>query len=41
MPNGREVVEEMAAGGWERVGEVEFAVELESGPTPGSRSPPR
>ena len=37
MPNGREVVEEMAAGGWERVGEVEFAVELETWPD--SREP--
>ena len=30
MPNGREVVEEMADAGWERVGDVEFAVELET-----------
>jgi D-aminopeptidase len=30
MPNGRDVVEDMAGGGWERVGDVEFAVELET-----------
>ncbi len=30
MPNGRDVVEEMADAGWERVGDVEFAVELET-----------
>jgi hypothetical protein len=30
MPNGRDVVEDMVAGGWERVGDVEFAVELET-----------
>jgi D-amino peptidase len=30
MPNGRDVVEEMAGGGWARVGDVEFAVELET-----------
>jgi D-aminopeptidase len=37
MPNGRDVVEEMAGAGWERVGEVEFAVELETWPD--SREP--
>jgi D-amino peptidase len=37
MPNGRDVVEEMAGGGWARVGEVEFAVELEAWPD--SRAP--
>ena len=30
MPNGGDVVEEMAAAGWTRTGDVEFAVELES-----------
>jgi D-amino peptidase len=30
MPNGRDVVEDMAGGGWERVGDVEFGVELET-----------
>src|SRR5207342_2461583 len=30
MPNGRDVVEDMADAGWTRVGEVEFAVELET-----------
>ncbi len=30
MPNGREVVEQMAGAGWARVGDVEFAVELET-----------
>jgi D-aminopeptidase len=30
MPNGRDVVEELAAAGWARVGDVEFAVELET-----------
>jgi hypothetical protein len=30
MPNGGDVVEEMARGGWTRTGEVEFAVELGS-----------
>jgi D-aminopeptidase len=30
MPNGHEVVEDMAAAGWGRVGEVEFAVELDT-----------
>jgi D-amino peptidase len=30
MPNGRDVVEEMADAGWKRVGDVEFAVELET-----------
>ena len=30
LPNGRDVVEAMAAAGWTRTGEVEFAVELES-----------
>jgi D-aminopeptidase len=30
MPNGREVVEDMAGAGWARVGEVEFAVELDA-----------
>jgi D-aminopeptidase len=29
MPNGNDVVESMADGGWARVGETEFAVELE------------
>ncbi len=29
MPNGRDVVEQMAAAGWSRVADVEFAVELE------------
>jgi D-amino peptidase len=28
MPNGRDVVDDMAGGGWARVGEVEFALEL-------------
>ena len=37
MPNGREVAKEMADGGWERVGDVEFAVELETWPE--SRGP--
>jgi D-aminopeptidase len=30
MPNGRDVVEDMAGGGWARVGDVEFAVELDT-----------
>ena len=30
LPNGPEVVEDMAAAGWARVGEVEFAVELDT-----------
>jgi D-amino peptidase len=30
LPNGRVVVDEMAAAGWTRVGDVEFAVELET-----------
>ncbi len=30
MPNGRDVAEEMAGAGWARVGDVEFAVELET-----------
>jgi D-aminopeptidase len=30
MPNGRDVVEDMAGGGWARVGDVEFAVEVET-----------
>ena len=30
MPNGRDVVDELADAGWVRVGEVEFAVELKS-----------
>jgi len=30
MPNGREVVEDMAGAGWACVGEVEFAVELDT-----------
>jgi D-aminopeptidase len=30
LPNGAEVVEELVRAGWERVGEVEFAVELDS-----------
>jgi D-amino peptidase len=30
MPNGGEVVEDMAGAGWARVGEVEFAVELDT-----------
>ncbi|MGZ4365785.1 MAG: M55 family metallopeptidase [Gaiellaceae bacterium] len=30
MPNGRDVVEGMAGAGWARVGDVEFAVELET-----------
>ena len=30
MPNGSDVVDELAAAGWERVGEVEFAVEVET-----------
>jgi D-aminopeptidase len=30
MPNGRDVVEELAGAGWVRVGDVEFAVELET-----------
>jgi D-amino peptidase len=30
MPNGREVVEDMADAGWARVGDVEFAVELDT-----------
>jgi D-aminopeptidase len=30
MPNGREVVEEMAGAGWTRVGDVEFTIELET-----------
>ncbi len=30
MPNGREVADEMTTAGWERVGDVEFAAELES-----------
>ena len=30
MPNGREVVEDMAGAGWARVGDVEFAVELDT-----------
>ena len=37
LPNGRDVVEEMAAAGWPRVGNVEFAVELETWPD--SRGP--
>ena len=37
MPNGRDVVEEMAGAGWARVGDVEFAVELETWPD--SRGP--
>ena len=41
MPNGREVVEDMAGAGWARIGDVEFAVELERGVTRGRRSPPR
>ena len=30
MPNGRDVVEDMVRAGWKRVGDVEFAVELET-----------
>lgn len=30
MPNGRDVVEDMAGAGWTRIGDVEFAVELET-----------
>jgi D-amino peptidase len=30
MPNGREVVEDMTGAGWTRVGDVEFAVELDT-----------
>ncbi len=30
MPNGRDVVEDMGGGGWARVGDVEFAVELQT-----------
>ena len=30
MPNDRDVVEDMAGGGWTRVGDVEFAVELDT-----------
>jgi hypothetical protein len=30
MPNGRDVIEELAAAGWARVGDVEFAVELDT-----------
>jgi D-aminopeptidase len=37
MPNGRDVIEEMAGAGWERVGDVEFAVELDTWPD--SRGP--
>ena len=37
MPNGRDVVEEMASAGWARAGDVEFAVELETWPD--SRGP--
>ena len=29
MPNGRDVAEAMPGGGWERVADVEYAVELE------------
>ena len=35
MPNGRNVVEAMAGAGWARVGDVEFAVELETWPSRG------
>jgi D-aminopeptidase len=37
MPNGRDVVDAMAAAGWSRVGDVEFAVELQTWPQ--SREP--
>ena len=37
MPNGRDVVDDMAVAGWARVGDVEFAVELERWPD--SRGP--
>jgi D-aminopeptidase len=37
MPNGRDVIEEMAGAGWARVGDVEFAVELDTWPD--SRGP--
>ena len=37
MPNGRDVAEDMAGAGWARVGDVEFAVELETWPD--SRGP--
>ena len=37
MPNGRDVVDDMADAGWARVGDVEFAVDLET--WPGSRGP--
>ena len=37
MPNGGDVVEDLAGAGWERVGDVEFAVELETWPD--SRGP--
>ena len=37
MPNGRDVVEEMAGAGWARVGDVEFAIELAAWPE--SRGP--
>ena len=30
MPNGRDVVEDMAGAGWARAGDVEFAVELDT-----------
>ena len=39
MPNGRDVVDDMTGAGWARVGDVEFAVELDRGPTRGGRSP--
>jgi D-aminopeptidase len=32
MPNGRDVVEAMAGAGWARIGDVEFAVDLETWP---------
>jgi hypothetical protein len=37
MPNGSDVAEELGAAGWQRVGEVEFAIELEAWPD--SREP--
>lgn len=37
MPNGRDVVEDMAGAGWARVGDVEFAVDLDTWPD--SRGP--
>ena len=37
MPNGRDVIEEMAGAGWACAGDVEFAVELDTWPD--SRGP--